>query len=71
MKQKVKEIDEDLGIIDKILLSAGEPPNKPFWVSIRKKDSCLFSRRNGYRGKLILGYSVCIRLFGIDITKNY
>ncbi len=40
---------------------------KTFWLSIRKKEKCLFSRRNGYFGKLIFGYSVCLRLFGIDI----
>lgn len=38
-----------------------------FWVSIKKAKSCLFSRRYGYRGKIIHGYSVCLRLFNIDI----
>jgi len=38
-----------------------------FWVSMRRKDDCLFSRRNGYTGKLFLGYSVCVRLFGKNI----
>jgi len=37
------------------------------WISIRKAKDCLFSRRNGYIGKVICGYSVCIRLFNIDI----
>jgi len=40
---------------------------RPFWLSIRKAKKCLFSRRLGYRGKLILGYSVCLRLFGKTI----
>jgi hypothetical protein len=43
---------------------------KKFWISIRKAKSCLYSRRNGYTGKIILGYSVCIRLFNIDIMDN-
>jgi hypothetical protein len=40
---------------------------KKFWISIRRAKNCLFSRRNGYKGKLIFGWSVCIRLFG----RNY
>ena len=38
-----------------------------FWVSIRKAKNCLFSRRNGYVGKVICGYSVCLRLFNINV----
>ncbi len=38
-----------------------------FWLSIRKKDNCLFARRNGYMGKLIFGYSVRLRLFGKEL----
>ena len=40
---------------------------KRFWFSIKKTDACLFSRRNGYVGKIFLGYSVCLRIFGRDI----
>lgn len=40
---------------------------KPFWLSIRKAQNCLFSRRNGYFGKVIFGYSICLRLFGKDL----
>lgn len=40
---------------------------KPFWLSIKHKNKCLFSRRNGYVGKIILGYSIRLRLFGRDI----
>ena len=39
-----------------------------FWVSVKRAEDCLFSRRNGYRGKIILGYSVCIRLFGYNLV---
>lgn len=38
--------------------------NRKFYVSIRKVNKCLFGRRNGYIGKVIHGYSVCITLFG-------
>ncbi len=41
--------------------------NKWFWLSIKPAQNCLFSRRNGYEGKIIFGYSVCLRLFNIDI----
>jgi len=41
--------------------------NKNFWLSIKKKGDCLFGRRNGFEGKIILGYSVRLRLFGKDI----
>jgi hypothetical protein len=40
---------------------------KRFWISVRKAENCLFSRRLGYQGKIIRGYSVCVRLFNIDI----
>lgn len=40
---------------------------KANWVSIKKKKNCLFSRRNGFYGKIILGYSICLRIFGITI----
>jgi len=38
-----------------------------FWLSIKKVEDCLFSRRNGYVGKIIFGYSIRLRLFGKDI----
>ncbi len=40
---------------------------KPFWLSIRRANRCLYSRRTGSFGKRIFGFSVCLRLFGIDI----
>lgn len=40
---------------------------KSFWVSIKKQKNCLYSRRNGHIGKIIFGYSVCIRLFYVDL----
>ena len=41
--------------------------NRMFYISIKRKDKCLFSRRNGYKGKLIFGYSVLLILFGFEI----
>ena len=38
-----------------------------FYVSMRKIEKCLFSRRIGKTGKRILGYSICLRLFNKDI----
>jgi len=40
---------------------------KKFWALIKKADKCLFSRRNGYEGKILFGYSVMIRLFNYDL----
>lgn len=40
---------------------------KRFWLSVKKTKKCLFSRRNGYIGKIIFNYSVCFRLFGVDL----
>lgn len=37
------------------------------WLSIKDVNKCLFSRRNGYRGKIIFGYSVCFKLFNKNI----
>jgi hypothetical protein len=37
------------------------------WLSIKRRSRCLFSRRNGHRGKLFLGFSICLRLFGKTI----
>lgn len=39
----------------------------PFWLSIKRTKNCLFSRRNGYKGKRIFGLSICLRLFGKTI----
>ncbi|HAJ79615.1 MAG TPA: hypothetical protein DCO75_07570 [Fibrobacteres bacterium] len=63
MNKKDKEaIFDDLQKIIKMLTH-----KYPFWLSIKKKEKCLFSRRNGIVGKIIKGYSVRLRLFGIDI----
>lgn len=40
---------------------------KPNWLSIKLAKKCAFSRRNGIRGKIILGYSIRLRLFNKDI----
>jgi hypothetical protein len=40
---------------------------KPFFISIKQKERCLFSRRNGYVGKIVFGYSIVVRLFGVKI----
>ena len=44
-----------------------ETTNYHFWLSIKKAKDCLFSRRNGYQGKIIFGYSIRLRLFNKDI----
>lgn len=38
--------------------------NRIFFFSIRKAEDCLFSRRNGYSGILIFGYSVFFKIKG-------
>lgn len=38
-----------------------------FWLSIRRAKNCMYGRRNGYLGKIIAGYSVCLRLFNKTI----
>ena len=43
--------------------------HKRFVFLVKKAKDCLFSRRNGYRGKIICGYLFVIRLFGFNITK--
>lgn len=40
---------------------------KRFFLSIRKAKNCVTSRRVGIVGKVIWGYSVCLRLFGREI----
>jgi len=65
------DLDEINELLEKILKKADEDELRAlrtkFWLSIRRANKCLFSRRNGYIGKLILGYSVCLRLFNRDI----
>lgn len=41
-----------------------------FFISIRKANKCLFSRRNGILGNIVFGYSIVIRLFGWEITRK-
>ncbi len=43
---------------------------KQFWLSIKKAKDCLFSRREGWTGRRIFGYSVVIRLFSIDLLPS-
>lgn len=45
----------------------GLSKNCKHWVSIQKVKDSLFSRRNGYKGIRVFGYSICLRLFGRDI----
>ncbi len=42
-----------------------------FWLSIIKVEHTLFSRRNGYSGRRIFGYSVVLRLFGKEMFSEY
>lgn len=48
-------------------LSDDKSTNKRFWLSIKLARNCLFSRRNGYKGKILFGYSVRLRLFGRNL----
>lgn len=41
-----------------------------FWLSIRRVENCLFSRRNGYMGVRVFGLSICLRLFGVDMLTE-
>ncbi len=41
-----------------------------FWLSIKRLDKCLFSRRNGYQGLRVMDWSVCLRLFGKDMLTE-
>jgi len=50
-----------------ILKNANLQKRKPFWFSVRRASTCLFSRRNGYVGKKFWGFSVCLRLFNKDL----
>jgi hypothetical protein len=38
-----------------------------FWFSIAKASKCLFSRRLGYSGKRIFGYSIRLRILSKEI----
>jgi hypothetical protein len=43
------------------------PNRKRFWISVRRAENCLFGRRNGHKGLRLAGWSICVRLFGVDI----
>ena len=43
--------------------------NKYFYFSIRKAKDCLFSRRNGYQGVLLFGYSIFLSIKHIEQRK--
>jgi hypothetical protein len=47
--------------------SGNAPRSKGFHFNIRRVEECLFSRRVGKRGIRILGWSIVLRLFWIDI----
>jgi len=50
-----------------LMFWADKKGNYRFYVSIRKAEKCLFSRRCGHRGMIVRGYSMRLRLFGKDI----
>ena len=43
--------------------------NKYFFFSIKKAKDCLFSRRNGYQGILLFGYSFYFIIKSIEQKK--
>lgn len=43
--------------------------NKIFYFSIKKAKDCLFSRRNGYQGILLFGYSIFLIIKYIEQRK--
>lgn len=66
-KQALKEFDAIRNLIR--LYEMETMYEKRFLFLVKKAKDCLFSRREGHRGKRICGYSFVIRLFGQDITK--
>jgi hypothetical protein len=44
--------------------------NKIFYFSIKKAKDCLFSRRNGYQGILLFGYSIFLSIKYIEQRKT-
>jgi hypothetical protein len=38
--------------------------NRDFYISIKRKSKCLEIRRQGYIGRLILGYSIILKMWG-------
>ena len=43
--------------------------NRYFFFSIKKAEDCLFSRRNGYQGILLFGYSFFFIIKSIERRK--
>jgi hypothetical protein len=43
--------------------------NWKHFFSVVPVEKAIFSRRAGVRGRIIFGYSVVLRLFGIEILK--
>jgi hypothetical protein len=43
--------------------------NKIFYFSVKKAKDCLFSRRNGYQGILLFGYSIFFVIKSIEQRK--
>jgi len=37
---------------------------RDFFISIKRKSKCIEIRRQGYIGRLILGYSIILKLWG-------
>lgn len=38
-----------------------------YWMSVKRVDKCLFSRRNGIEGKIFIIWSVRLRIAGKEI----
>ena len=71
---RYKKIDVDLSsriikkcFIDKLKKIHRAWNVKIFYISIKKKENCIFSRRYEHRGKIFFEYSVLLRIFGREI----
>lgn len=60
-----KELIEENKRLSQLLVP--EHWKKPNWFSVKIAKNCLYSRRLGYKGKLFLGLSICLRINGKDL----
>jgi hypothetical protein len=67
-KDPIVEMLQEIKVMILILfIKTASVKNKKFWFSIKRAKDCLFSRRLGFRGKIIFGYSVRLRVFNFDV----
>jgi hypothetical protein len=62
-----KDLNEEQKFLLRSMSRVKSRADKKNWLSIKEITKCDTARRNELQGKIIFGYSIYLRLFGLEI----